>query len=222
MELVRQPLVVDPGDPLDVRRRTGEEPLELAAADDPEAELGGKPGCGEDRLQSVQRDQLADEEAGEGLGPLPAGPEEALLGSDEADLDPPRAQLAEERRMRLGVDDDEIGGAKCVAVESGERPGRQASAAKPPAVADERVGERDERVEDDRPAPCCMLGRGQVEVTGVADEHHVEGLLGRPSQPGLGRSEPKGDPRARPPLVLAPVPDRLVPLAHFDPRPAQA
>ena len=109
-----------------------------------------------------------------------------------------------------------------MAVESGERPGRQASAAKPPAVADERVGERDERVEDDRPAPCCMLGRGQVEVTGVADEHHVEGLLGRPSQPGLGRSEPKGDPRARPPLVLAPVPDRLVPLAHPDARPAQA
>ena len=59
-----QLFVVDPAHVLDVRRGgSTERALELAAADDPEAELGREPRRFEDRLEPVQRDQLADEEA---------------------------------------------------------------------------------------------------------------------------------------------------------------
>src|SRR5256885_16286423 len=77
MQLAPQFLVGDPRHPLDVGRPVGEQRLELAAPDDPERDLGREPRGGEDRLYAVERDQLADEEAGPGLGRAPPPPEEA-------------------------------------------------------------------------------------------------------------------------------------------------
>ena len=88
LDLLGQVLVLDPLDPLDVGRALGEQPVELAAADDAERDLGREPRRGEDRLDAVERDQLADEERVEVLRRLPPGPEEALLGADEADRQP--------------------------------------------------------------------------------------------------------------------------------------
>ena len=94
LDLRRQPLVLDPLDPLDVRRPLAQQRVELAAADDAERDLRSEPGRGEDRLEPVQRDQLADEERVEASGALPAGPEEPLLGADEADRDALGRQIA--------------------------------------------------------------------------------------------------------------------------------
>ena len=88
LELFRQLLVLDPVDPLDVRRALGQQRVELAAAHDAERDLRREPRRSEDRLDAVERDQLADEERVELLRRLPAGPEEPLLGADEADRQP--------------------------------------------------------------------------------------------------------------------------------------
>ena len=74
LDLLRQPLVVDPLDPLDVLRPVEQQRIELSAADDPERNLRREPCSREDCLEPVQRDQLADEERVEGLRRLPPGP----------------------------------------------------------------------------------------------------------------------------------------------------
>src|SRR5437763_1624727 len=61
--LLPEPLVVDPRHTLDVARRPGQQVLELTASGDPELDLGREPCGGEDGLEPVQRDELADEEA---------------------------------------------------------------------------------------------------------------------------------------------------------------
>src|SRR5262249_31358299 len=73
VELVRNALVVDPPDPLDIWWEVLESVLELAAADEAEWYLGGRAGRGDYRLDSVERDQLADEQARERLARGPAG-----------------------------------------------------------------------------------------------------------------------------------------------------
>ena len=98
---------------LDVRGSLAEQALELAAADDAEAKLGRGAGRGEDRLEAVQRDQLADEERSERLLGRPAGPEEPLLRADEADLDAlgrEAGELGEMVGVGTRVGDDEVGG----------------------------------------------------------------------------------------------------------------
>src|SRR2546430_250055 len=85
MQLAPQFLVGDPRHPLDVGRPVGEQRLELAAPDDPERDLGREPRGGEDRLHAVERDELADEEAGPGLGRAPSPPEEPVLGAGQPD-----------------------------------------------------------------------------------------------------------------------------------------
>ena len=55
------------------------------------------------------------------------------------------------------------------------------SRAEAPAVGDEGVRERDERVEDHRTPTRGTPGRGQVEVAGVADDQRVE-VSGRPAE----------------------------------------
>src|SRR6266545_1613796 len=103
MQLVGQPLVLDPRHPLDVGRAPLEQRLELAAADDAERELGRESRRLEHGLEPVQRNQLADEDRGERRLHLPAGTEDALLRADEAHLDAPRAELAKEPRVGAGV-----------------------------------------------------------------------------------------------------------------------
>ena len=82
--------------------RSSQERLELPAPDDAERDLGCERGGGEDRVEAVERDQLADEEHVKRRLRLPAGEEEAVLGSDEADLDAlgGKAELLAEERAR--------------------------------------------------------------------------------------------------------------------------
>ena len=110
LDLGRKVVVLDPRNPVDVGGPVDEERLELAAADDPERDLGGERSRGEDRLEPVERDQLADEERMKRTLGLPARVEEPVLGADEADLDALRGQpelLAEEPRVSVGVGDDD-------------------------------------------------------------------------------------------------------------------
>src|SRR5207247_5190094 len=87
VQLFGQALVVDPADPLDIRRAVVQEPLLLSAPDQPDADLRRGARGAEDGRQAVERDQLADEQACKRLLGCPAGAEEALLGADEADLE---------------------------------------------------------------------------------------------------------------------------------------
>src|SRR5262249_41991790 len=66
MELAREALVLHPGHVLDVRRGAVEFTLELSAADDSKRDLRCESRRGEDGLDPVERDQLADEERVEG------------------------------------------------------------------------------------------------------------------------------------------------------------
>ena len=98
LDLVRQIVVLDPRHPLDVPGPVVEEMLELAAADDAERDLGRERGGGEDRLEPVERDQLADEEGVKRALGLPARTEEPVLGADEAHLDASAARPNSSRK----------------------------------------------------------------------------------------------------------------------------
>ena len=224
MQLARQQLVLDPRDPLDVRWAPLELRLELAAADEPERELGRDARRLEDRLEAVQRDQLADEEARERALGAPAGLEDALLRADEAHLDLRARQIPEpgqERRVRLGVRDDHVGGAQRDPVDGGERAGRERTGAEPPPIADERVGERDERVEDEWAAPRERPRERHVGVTGIAHEDGVAGWQ-RASEPRLSGGEPSRRFRPRAPALPPALPDRYMPLDDLHAGSAQA
>jgi hypothetical protein len=223
VELIRELFVVDPGDPVHVRRTLAHERLELAAADEAEAQLGSRAGSGQHGLDTVERDELADEQDRERLGGRPAGLEDALLGADEGDLDPLAREPCELGQMvgaRLRVRHDEIGRPKCAAVDRREHPCPSRAGTEATAVGDERVGERDEWVEDHRSPPRRASGREQVEVPGVADEDRIEVGRGPAQQLELGETEPRRGFGSRAPVVAASLPDRDVPLADLDPRPA--
>ena len=184
--LARQVLVGDPAGPLDVRRMLVHHAVELAAADDAHRHVWSEPCRLEDRLQAVERDQLADEEDAKRLVGPPTCVEEPVLRADEADADalagdPP--QLGEEVRVRLGVRDDEVGLPQRTAVDGRQHGRPEPSLAKPPAVGHERLVQRDERVEDQRPAAGDATGPRHVEVPGIADDHGVERNPWRESQP---------------------------------------
>jgi hypothetical protein len=143
VELLRQALVVDPGDPVDVLGAAAGKLVELAAADEPKVELGRRPGGGEDGLEAVQRDQLPDEQHRERVVRGPARGEEPVLGADERDLDPvvwEARELCEVVGVRTGVGDDEVGGPKGPAIDCRERPRRRRAGPEAAAVRDERVG----------------------------------------------------------------------------------
>ena len=225
MQLAGKLVVLDPGDPLDVRRARLEQRVELAGANQPDPDLRRLARGGKDRLEAVERDQLADEQERERLLRRPAGPKEPLLGADEAVLDPLRRQAGEPREIGgVGpcVRDREIGGPERTSVDRGQRPRGRGAGAEPAAVGDERVGQRDEWVEDDGPATGGAPGGGQVEVAGVADEHDVELGVGLPQEAQLGRGQARGRADARLPALAPPLPDALVPLDDLDSGAAQA
>src|SRR6266542_6796635 len=123
VELLREPLVLEPRNPVDVVGPIAHEVLELAVADDPQAQLGRRPRRGEDRLQPVQGDQLADEESRERILGRPPRAEYALLGAHEADLDALRGEAGERAEMAgVGprVGDDEVGAVERVLVDPPE------------------------------------------------------------------------------------------------------
>ena len=210
VQLVRQALVVDPCAALDVCGRVPHQRLELAAAHDAKAKLGCTSRGLEDRLQPVERYQLADEQRSEVLRCPPPRREDAFLCADEADLHVPRAELAKERAVRLRVRDDEIGGTKRCAVDRPQharsrRPRREAG-----TVLHERVCERDERVEHDGPPVRGAFRRREVEVSRVADDERVEVGARTPEQRQLGAREPQRRAGTRLELVLLapPTPTR--------------
>ena len=142
MELARQLLVLDPGRPLDVRGPRGETRLELAAPDHPERDLRCEARRLQHRVEAVKGDQLADEQGGERLPPLPAGLEDPLLRADEADRHLPVREPGppgEVVGVRLGVGDDEIGRAQRVAVHRRQRASGQRAGAEAAPVVHERV-----------------------------------------------------------------------------------
>ncbi len=210
--------------PLDIRGPLLEELVELPAPDYSHVQLRRESRSLEDRLEPVQGNQLPDEEEAERLVRPPGRAEQPLLRAHEADLDPRARDLAdlrEEVRVRLGVGDDEVGEPECAAVDRGENPCGKRAAPESAAVGDERVVERDERVEDERPLPGDSASAGNVEVTRVADEDGVEGIARVPAEARLGESQAKARPPARGPVVAPALPDRGVPLDHVDARGAQ-
>src|SRR5581483_9237718 len=208
------------GDALHVRWPVGQEPVELARADDPEGDVRCQARRGEDRVQPVQRDQLADEE--DRAAALPPGPENALLRADEADLDAPRAERSKHLGVRRRVGHDQIGGPERAPVDRAKRARGQAAGAEPAAVADQGVAHGDERVEDEGASLGRASRRADVEVPGIADDHGVEGFVEPPPEPELCGREPRGGAEARAPLLLASLPDRHVALDHLDPGAPQA
>ena len=76
--------------------------------------------------------------------------------------------------VRTRVRDDEVGCPQRVPVDRPQRSSGHRAVAEAPTVGHERVGERDERVEDDRPAASRPAGGGEVEVARVADDEGVE------------------------------------------------
>ena len=84
------------------------------------ADLGGQLGCGEDRLQPVERYQLADEESMKRPLGLPTRMEQPVLGARRNTPRHDRAQpelLEEESRVGVRVGDDDIGSPKCPSVD---------------------------------------------------------------------------------------------------------
>ena len=228
VELGREAVVLDPRDVLDVRRRVAKQ--RRRAGPSRRGGTGhrarGVPRRGSSRARGagsacrrrgrVNRSRRA-----------PAGREQALLGADEADGEAV-ARGARSRAARWSA---------CASVSattrSAERNAWRSIAAsaragggagtEAAAVVDERVGERDERVEDDGP-PARGAPRGrEVEVARVADDHGV-GALGRAcsEQPRLGGSEPERGRRPGRPAVAPALPDADVPLGDLDARAPEA
>ena len=179
LDLLRQLLVLDPLDPLDVRRSLAHQRVELAAADDAEGQLRRKPGCFEDCLETVERDQLADEEGTKRPCWLPAGPEESFLCADEADREPlggELAQLGELACVLRGVGNDEIGAPQRQPIDLAQHACRGRARREPAAILDKCLVKRDERVEDHRPPARDPSRRRNIEVAGVADDDRVEAI----------------------------------------------
>ena len=91
----------------------------------------------------------------------------------------------------------------------------------PAPIADERVVERDQRVEDERPLPGHAPRVRHVEVPGIADEDDVERVVVREAQPQLREEEPERDRPADGPVVAPRLEHGLVVLDHLDPCAAQ-
>ena len=154
---------------------------------------------------------------------MPAGPEERLVGAHERDGDPLLGQAErppEERGVRLRVGDDEVGPAEGAVVDRAEDPRGGRAGPEATAVADERVVERDERVEDDRPATRRPLRGGHVEVPGIADDDDVGVVVPSPRERALRAGHPRELPETERPVVA--TPDLPVPLDHRHARAPQA
>jgi hypothetical protein len=207
---------------LDVGRAGFEQRGELAVAHDAERHLGDERRRRQDRLQAVERDELADEQDAERLRRMPAGPEERLVRAHERDRDTLGEQperVPKERGVRLGVRDDEVGGAKGACVDRPQHGACRRAPTEASAVAHERVVQRDERVEDDRPAARDAPRRGHVEVARVPDDDDVRVVLRRPRERAFGAEHARELTRPERPVV--PAPDLPMPLDDRDARPPE-
>jgi hypothetical protein len=155
--------------------------------------------------------------------PRQARPAESVLRADERDRHVLAGQaegIPEVRGVRLRVGDHQIGCPKRVAIERPQGDGGRRAAGDGSPVVDERVRERDERVEDDRPALGHPVGRGHVCVPGVADHDHIGVVVPYPRERRLGAREPRQ--RARPGRPVVASPHLPVTLDHGDAGASQA
>src|SRR5207247_5107989 len=97
------------------------------------------------------------------------------------------------------------------AVEGEEHPRRDGAGPEPPPVLDERLVERDERVEDDGATARRAPRDGHIRLARVAAEDDVDRGGHPPREPELGGPAPPHGSRARRPVPL-PLPHRYVPL----------
>ena len=158
----------------------------------------------------MERDQLADEENAERLVGAPAGMEEAVFRADEADAHARSRNLAElgkEVRVRLRVGDDQVRQPQRPAVDGMQDPRREQSLAEALAIGDERLVERDERVEEERLLAGDAARARNVEVARIADDDRVE----RVARPRTAAAAP-------PPRAGAPFPSAADQLSR---RPSQ-
>ncbi len=109
----------------------------------------------------MERDQLPHEKRDEAVRRRPARPEQPVLRTDEADwnvVEP--CETGEEVRISFRIGDNGVRGTKRAAVDRLERPCGERAWAEPRAIGDESVGERDERIEDQRPSARGASCRG--------------------------------------------------------------
>ena len=135
---------------------------------------------------------------------------------------PPRLrQLGEVAGVLGGVGDDEVGAAQGEPVDLPQHAGRRRAGREAAAILDERLVQRDERVEEHGPTAGDPPCGGDVEVTWVADDDGVE-----------ASSPPAEEPRLASPIRAAaptpsdhlppPLPHARMPLDDVDARAAQA
>ena len=103
--------------------------------------------------------------------------------------------------MRLRVGDDEVGTPEGAVVHRAKDPRSGRAGPEATAVADERVVERDQGVEHDRPATRRPLRGGHVEVPGVADHDDVGVVVPSPRERALGAGHPRELPETERPVV---------------------
>src|SRR4029450_8314367 len=99
---------------------------------------------------------------------------------------------------------------------------RERAGAQGAGVGHERVGERNERVEEDWSPLRRAVGCGKVEMAGVADDYGIGVGSGSSQQPSLGAGGPERSCGAWRPVLLASLPDRLVLLDDVDSRAPQS
>ena len=213
VQLVRELLVLDPGHVLDVRR--------------PVARGGGRagrsrpPGSGcrapGGRRRGSSRARAAGSAcrrrapARERSGSTRAG---RLAPLRRRSTSPPggrRASGRAPREHRCPRPRDQPRGRRCGRSRGARVPSRLAGL-EAAAVVDERVPQRDERVEDDREAQ--PLRTAQVEVARVADDHRVGALARDAHELRLREEQSQRRGRADVELVPAVLPDRHVDLSR--------
>jgi len=119
--------------------------------------------------------------------------------------------------LRCFFGNHEVGDAQGPAVDDPEDARREQALPEPAAIADERVMERDQRVEDERPPAGYASRMRHVEVPRIADEDDVERVVVREAEPELGDEEAKRHRPADGPVVAPGLEDGLVVLDHIDP-----
>ena len=161
----------------DVRRPVVEQRRRLAVPDDPEAgspararrPRGSSRGRGAGSASRRRAHGTARADASPGRKSASSAPTRATSTRSSGSPNARRKKA----RVRLRVRDDEVGRPEGRLVDGLDDARGGRPRAEPPPVADERVVERDERVEDDRP-PACDPPRGpHVEVPRVPDDHDV-------------------------------------------------
>src|SRR5262249_39459045 len=122
----------------------------------------------------------------------------------------------EEVGVRAGVGDDEVRRPERMAVNRFQGTAGRRARPEAPAIADERVGERYERVEDDRSACGGSPCRREIEMAGIAHDERVELPGGPAAWLGFGKNQPRRGTGPGPPIVSAALPNGDMALAHLD------